>query len=146
MIGRLTEQLKRDEGQVKEAGRHVAYQDHLGFWTIGYGRLIDRLRNGGISDDEADYLLANDIRTVKDSLQIRLLWFGRLNEARQAAMINMAFQLGVNGLMGFKRSLAHMVAEDYEKAADEFLNSKWATQTPERALRVTQQIRTGIWQ
>ena len=48
--------LKKEEGVVKHA-----YQDHLGYWTIGVGRLIDKRKGGGLSDEEIDYLLGNDI-------------------------------------------------------------------------------------
>lgn len=146
MIEQLTQQLKREEGEVKENGRHVAYEDHLGYLTIGIGRLIDRRKGGGISDDEAEMLLANDIHTVQFALQSRIPWMGTLGSARKAALINMAFQLGVGGLMQFKKSLAHMEAGNYAWAATEFLNSRWAKQTPERAKRVTRQIETGDWQ
>lgn len=142
---KLTAQLKRDEGEVKENGRHVVYFDHLGYATIGYGRLVDRKRGGGISDEEAEQLLANDIETVRRALSIWLEWFGKLNEARQAALLNMAFQLGINGLLNFKKSLHLMALEMYADAADEFLRSRWAEQTPSRAKRVTEQIRTGRW-
>jgi len=144
-MDQITQQLMRDEGAVKHAGRHVAYDDHLGYLTVGYGRLIDKRRGGGISEDEAQYLLTNDIRRVRNELSVKLLWFGRLNDARQGALINMAFQLGINGLLLFKQSLALLQASRYDDAANEFLRSKWAEQTPERALRVTEQIRTGAW-
>jgi len=146
MIEQLTAQLKREEGEVKKHGRHVAYEDHLGYLTIGIGRLIDRRRGGGLSDEEAEHLLSNDIETVQFALQTRLPWFGTLSSARKAALINMAFQLGVSGLMTFKKSLTHMEAGNYAWAAKEFLNSRWAKQTPARAKRVTRQIETGDWQ
>lgn len=146
MIERLTEQLKRDEGAVIKNGRHVAYKDHLGYLTIGIGRLIDERRGGGISNTEAEYLLANDINRVYNQLEARLSCFSVLSGARQGALINMAFQLGVNGLMNFKKSLAHMEAGNYTWAAHEFLRSRWAEQTPQRARRIAKQIKTGDWQ
>lgn len=144
-MDQITQQLVRDEGEVKQAGRHVAYEDHLGYLTIGHGRLIDKRRGGGITDDEAAYLLASDIKRVRNTLSVKLLWFGNLNDARQGALINMAFQLGINGLMLFKQSLSLLQNDRYDEAANEFLRSRWAEQTPERALRVTEQIRTGEW-
>jgi lysozyme len=53
----LIAELRRDEGVDRSA-----YQDHLGFWTIGVGRLIDRRKGGGLSDEEIDYLLQNDVK------------------------------------------------------------------------------------
>ena len=145
MIEQMRKQLHRDEGAVIVNGRHAVYDDHLGFATIGYGRLVDRRRGGGLTDAEAEFLLANDIERVTRDLTIRLPWFSDLDEPRQGALINMAFQLGVNGLLKFKRTLAHCEAGDWEKAEREALNSNWAKQTPNRAHRVTQQLRTGDW-
>lgn len=146
MIYQLTKQLHRDEGEVKDGGKHVVYEDHLGYATLGYGRLVDHRRGGGITDEEADYLLANDIQNRKEQLSYRLPWFGKLNEARQGALINMAFQLGVNGLLAFKQTLALLQAGKYQEAARECLRSNWANQTPQRAQRVAKQIETGKWQ
>lgn len=145
MIRELTAQLKRDEGEVKNNGRHVAYQDHLGYWTLGIGRLIDGRRGGGLTDHEAEYLLSNDIHARQRQLSGKLPWFSGLDQARRGALINMAFQLGVGGLLNFKKSLALMADGRYDLAADEFLRSNWAKQTPERARRVTDQIRRGEW-
>lgn len=145
MIDELTAQLKRDEGEVIENGRHVAYHDHLGYLTLGIGRLIDARRGGGITEHEADYLLSNDIHARQRQLSDKLPWFSGLDQARRGALINMAFQLGVSGLLNFKKSLAHMERGNYRLAADEFLRSNWAKQTPIRANRVAEQIRSGKW-
>lgn len=138
----LAKELRTDEGSIPHA-----YQDHLGYWTIGIGRLIDKRRGGQLSDDEINYLLNNDINKRYDELKIKLPWFVKLTDARQRALVNMAFQLGVNGLLGFKNSLASLeaalVTGDYDLAADNFLKSKWAEQTPQRAKRVTDMIRKG---
>lgn len=145
MINEVITQLKRDEGEKKAAGRHVAYQDHLGYWTLGIGRLIDARRGGGLTDHEAEYLLSNDVHRCARQLSDKLPWFSGLDQARRGALINMAFQLGVNGLLGFKKSLGLMASGYYKAAADEFLISNWAKQTPARAKRVTDQIRSGEW-
>ncbi|OZI64628.1 glycoside hydrolase family protein [Bordetella genomosp. 4] len=137
----LTTQLRRDEGEVLHA-----YQDHLGYWTLGIGRLIDKRKGGGITPDEAAYLLANDINRVSTEVSERLPWFESLDEARKGVLLNMAFQMGVNGLLGFKNTLAMVARHDYAKAADGMLNSLWARQTPDRALRLSKQMRTGEWQ
>ena len=141
MKDKLIEQLRRDEGE-----RLAAYQDHLGFWTIGVGRLIDARKGGGITKEESAYLLSNDIDYVLETLPKRISFFHRLDEVRQAALCNMAFQMGVGGLMTFVTALDFMYKGDFEKAADNFLMSKWAVQTPKRAARIAEQIRTGEWQ
>lgn len=136
-----TEQIKSDEGLVLHA-----YKDSLGFLTIGYGRLIDKRKNGGITEQEAEYLLNNDIAYKLCQIRDKLPWIDNLNDARKGVLLNMGFQLGVVGLMGFKSTLAKIESGDYEGAAVNMLKSKWATQTPNRAQRMAEQIRTGTWQ
>lgn len=137
---KLTRQLRDDEGEVL-----TAYQDTLGFWTIGVGRLIDKRKGGGITAEESAYLLANDIEKRLGELERRLPWFSRLDEPRRGALLNMSFQLGVDGLLGFTNTLAMIERGDYEGAAAGMLNSLWARQTPARAKRLSEQMRTGQW-
>jgi lysozyme len=137
----LEEQLRRDEGE-----KLSAYQDHLGFWTIGIGRLIDSRRGGGISTDESTMLLRNDIARIRVELLQRLPWFVHLDPVRQGVLMNMAFQMGINGVMAFQQMLGKVQTGDYAVAADKMLQSKWATQTPERAKRLAIQMRDGVWQ
>lgn len=141
LIERLSVQLKRDEGV-----RATAYRDHLGFLTIGVGRLIDDRRGGGLRDDEIDYLLRNDIADRRAALERSLPWFGRLDPVRQGVLLNMAFQLGVRGLLAFQHTLAMVEVGYYAEAAELMLDSKWARQTPKRAHRLAEQMRTGEWQ
>jgi hypothetical protein len=96
----LTEQLRRDEGT-----ESCAYQDSLGYWTIGVGRLIDSRKGGGLSNEEIDFLLENDIKTKTREVLLALPWMPRLSEPRQAVLIGMAFQMGLKGLLQFKRAL-----------------------------------------
>lgn len=138
----LTRQLRGDEGVKAQA-----YQDHLGFWTIGVGRLVDPRKPGsGLRSHEIDYLLRNDIDDRIEALMRRLPWFQNLDSARQGVLLNMSFQLGVDGLLGFKNTLKLVERGDYAQAADNMLLSKWAAQTPERAQRMAQQMRSGQWQ
>lgn len=136
----LTRQLRRDEGEVLHA-----YQDHLGYWTIGVGILIDKRKGGGITPEESAYLLNNRMNEKQAEIVKRLPWTATLDEARFGVLVNMAFQMGVDGLLGFKNTLAMVRDGKYEEAADGMLNSKWATQTPERAKRLSEQMRTGQW-
>src|SRR3972149_8531667 len=101
----LLEQIKRDE-RLKLS----AYRDSESFWTIGYGRMIDERKGGGISRDEAEYLLANDIGRVQRELDQHLGWWRSLSEERQAVMVGMAFQMGIAGLCAFVYTLAHIQA------------------------------------
>lgn len=136
---KLVEQLRRHEGVMKHA-----YKDHLGYLTIGVGRLCDpEFPNSGLSDDEIDYLLTNDINNCIKELGSNFPWFGLLSSGRQRAMINLAFNLGIPRLKGFKNALAAMEREDYVTAAAEFLDSKWASQVGNRAIEVTNMIIEG---
>lgn len=142
MKSELTRQLKGDEGV-----RAQAYQDHLGFWTIGVGRLIDSRKPGsGLRPEEISFLLANDIDDRINELGRRLPWFLNLDDARQGVLLNMSFQLGVDGLLGFKTTLGLVQQGRYAEAADQMLRSLWAQQTPERAKRLSAQMRSGQWQ
>lgn len=133
--------LRGEEGEVLHE-----YKDHLGYSTIGVGRLIDQRKGGGITAEEAAYLLGNDIDKVTKQLNSRLPWWTKLDDARQGVLVNMAFQMGVDGLLGFKNTLKMIEAGQYESAARGMLQSKWAQQTPSRAKRMAEQMRTGVWQ
>lgn len=137
----LVEQLRRDEGEVLHE-----YKDHLGYSTIGVGILIDRRKGGGITREESAYLLNNRIATKTAELVKALPWVAQLDDARRGALLNMAFQMGVDGLLGFKNTLAYIERRQYALAAVNMLRSKWAEQTPERAQRIALQIETGVWQ
>lgn len=137
-IEKLTDDLRRDEGVKKHA-----YRDHLGYLTIGVGRLIDERRGGGLSDHEIDFLLQNDIDRVIGALTYRIPFYTELSEARQRALANMAFQMGINGLLRFSKMLEAMRIGHFDRAYIEALDSDWATQTPERAKRIAKMIKSG---
>jgi len=135
----VTTDLKKDEGIVLHE-----YKDHLGYSTIGIGRLIDRRRGGGITMEEAEYLLNNDIVTRVDLLRKHLPWFDNKPVDVRRALLNMSFQMGIEGLLGFKNTLKMIEKGQYVKAADNALKSKWARKdTPNRAARVTDWIRNA---
>jgi len=138
-IEALKSELVAEEGEVLHA-----YQDHLGYWTIGVGRLIDERRGGGITHEESMYLLGNDIARVVAELAEKIGGWNELDDVRKRALCSMAFQMGVDGLLGFRNTLAYIRAGDYERAADNAMQSLWARQTPSRAKRVTDMIRTGV--
>ena len=142
MTAELTRQLRGDEDV-----RPCVYKDHLGWDTIACGRLVDSRKPGcGLRPSEIDFMLANDIADRTEALNRLLPWFAVLDPARAGALLNMSFQLGVAGLLGFKNSLEMMRLGQFDAAADNFLRSKWAVQTPARAKRMAEQIRSGVWQ
>lgn len=136
----LKSQLLREEG-----AEPCAYQDSLGFWTIGVGRLIDSRKGGGLSNEEINYLLENDIKVKTREVLLALPWAPRLSEPRQAVLIGMAFQMGIGNLLKFKRTIGSIEDGQYTEAAAEMLDSAWARQTPARAHRMALQMETGEW-
>ncbi|HEX7103949.1 MAG TPA: glycoside hydrolase family protein [Nitrolancea sp.] len=140
-IEKLTARLISDEGEVLHA-----YEDHLGYLTIGVGRLIDKRKGGGITREESRYLLKNDIEKRIAECESRFEWFDSLDDVRQGVIVCMAFQLGTDGVAQFKKMIAALKVRDYERAADEMLDSAWAKQTPARAQLMAQIMRTGVWQ
>lgn len=137
----IERQLRRDEGEILHE-----YKDHLGYSTIGIGRLIDKRKGGGISKEESSYLFANDLANKTREVEQALPWVKNLDDARRGVLINMAFQMGTKGLLGFENTLAMVERGDYNAAASGMLNSLWAReQTPERAKRLSDQMRDGRW-
>lgn len=141
MKAELARQLRGDEGE-----RACVYADSLGFSTIGVGRLVDARKPGaGLRPDEITYLLNNDIDDRIDALTRALPWFQNLDDARKGCLLNMAFQMGTDGLLGFKTTLALIRDGKYADAADAMLQSQWAHQVPARAKRLSDQMRDGAW-
>lgn len=141
LIEQLTKTLRREEGEVLSA-----YPDSEGYLTIGVGRLIDKRRGGGITAEESAYLLANDITRMTREVVTKLPWSEHLDEARFGVLVAMSFQLGIDGLLAFKNTLALVQGGNYGKAAMNMLLSKWHDQTPARCERMAKQMDTGVWQ
>ena len=141
MITNLTEQLRRDEGE-----KLHAYSDHLGFLTIGIGRLIDKRKGGGITQEESAYLLSNDIRQKTGEVIMALPWAAHIDQVRFGVLQNMAFQMGTDGLVGFRNTLKFIEAGEYERAGANMRASKWHSQTPARCERLIKQLISGEWQ
>lgn len=131
----LVDLLKEQEGY-----RRNPYLCTQGYNTVGYGRNLD---TAGIDEEEAEYLLKRDIERCRKELARNLDMFDSLSNVRQDALINMAFQLGVSGMLKFKTMLFHLSRGEYEDAAMEALNSRWYRQTPNRAIKVAKMIETG---
>lgn len=144
-MSELEKQLEFEEGR-----RLKVYLCTEGYRTIGVGRNLDanpyfegNLIPDEITDDECDAILAHDIRRTTERLHAAWHGMGLLEGARRDAVIQMAFQMGVDGLLGFRRMLRAMLQCDWRRAREEALDSKWARQTPNRARRVARQILTG---
>jgi GH24 family phage-related lysozyme (muramidase) len=129
----------------EEEGRSATvYMDTQKLWTIGVGCLVDaRIRGAGLCDAAIDAQFAHDSIQARNDAEA-LPGFLRCNDVRQTVLVSMCFQLGdLHGWPDFKGALA---MDDYEAAAAAGMDSEWArTQTPVRAKREMDMLRTGIW-
>ena len=123
-----------------EGLRLTPYRCTEGYLTIGYGR---NLETTGISRGEAEAMLDSDIAEAHRSLSFLDFW-PDLNDARKAALIDMVFNLGITGLMTFKKMLAALERKDYDTASSEILDSRYAIQVGARAIRIATIIRSGV--
>ena len=140
MVNSIESLLEREEGRVT-----YAYQDHLGYWTIGVGTLIDKRKGGGLRKEEIDFILTNRIKLITKDIMEALPWARNLTEPRLAVLQSMAFQMGISGLLKFKNTLEFVRKGEYETAANGMLASLWAKQTPSRAKRLAEQMAKGKW-
>lgn len=127
----------------EEGRRRHAYLDSEGYLTIGVGCLVDARKGGGLCDEAIDVQLQHDIDRAR-KVAAALDGFGLCNEARQAVLISMCFQLG--SLSGWPKFRLALASGDFVLAAHEGLDSRWAYQTPRRARRQMAILRTGEWQ
>ena len=125
-----------------EGFRRFPYRDSLGIVTIGIGR---NLVTQGVSKSEAIYLLEQDILRARGQFQSAFREFAQIDEVRQAVLIDMAVNLGVRGLLGFRNTLRMVRAGQYTEAAGEMLKSRWATQVGARARRLAHMMESGEW-
>lgn len=130
----LKQDLINDEGL-----KLKPYRDSVGKLTIGVGRNLD---DEGITEAEALYLLNNDIQRVETELAT-VPDFPQLSDVRQRVLIEMTFNLGLGGVMEFKEMWSAIQAQDWDAAADAMLNSEWATEVGQRAVRLAACMRTG---
>ena len=137
---KLISAIKAHEGTVMERDRHVVYRCPAGKLTIGYGRNVEDL---GLSDDEAKFLLENDILRCVQELASEYPWFKELEGARRDAIINIFYNLGATTFRTFENAVAAMERGEYKKAGAEFLDSKWATQVRGRALTLADMVVTN---
>lgn len=136
---KLAAQLRNHEGE-----RLTVYQCTNKKYTIGVGR---NLEERGISEEESEFMLQNDIEHFTNAV-IRNIDVSYCNEVRIAVLINMSMNLGINGLLRFKKTIAAIERGDFEHASKEMLDSKWAREdvSKARSSELSSQLRTGEWQ
>jgi lysozyme len=127
-MSQITDMLIKHEGL-----RLFPYPDSVGRLTIGVGR---NLHDRGITKDEALMMLENDIADFTKQLSERLFWFDQQPDKIKMVLLDMAFNMGLNGLLTFHNTLEHIKNGDYKEASKDMLNSKWAVQVGVRSLEL----------
>ena len=132
---KLRQQIRMHEGV-----EYKVYEDTEGIKTVGVGR---NLEDRGLSDDEVDYLLSNDIDICVKELEQTFDWYDDLDDIRKRVLIDMMFNLGMPRLKGFVNMLKAIEAGAWKNAAVEMLDSKWAEQVGNRASRLSEMMESG---
>jgi len=134
-LGKLVHTIKQHEGLSLKP-----YRCSAGKLTIGYGRNIE---DNGISKQEAEAMLSQDINETLDAICKRFNWFYALNEDRRIIIVDMVFNMGINRFSGFKKMIAALYEQNYTLASHEMLDSKWAEQVGQRAHELAEAMQTG---
>lgn len=134
----LIKMLKRHEG-----AENFVYLCTENRYTIGVGRNVDNRGGLGLSEDEIDYLLSNDIVRCIKEINKEYVWFGDLDEVRTEAVIDAFFCLGATRFRGFHKMIEAFERADYKEAATQLLDSRFAEQTGSRATELAKMIETG---
>jgi lysozyme len=140
-MNQLIEMIKRHEGVETHSYKCTANKT-----TIGVGRNIDPEGGIGLTMPEIEYLLQNDVDRVEAELVGALPWVEHVEWERMDALVNICFNLGLPRFLKFKKAIAAAEDQDWELSADEFLDSRWATQVGQRAVEVTNLLRTGVYE
>lgn len=131
----VVELIKKHEGL-----RLKPYTDTTGHMTIGYGCNL----SAGITEAQASALLALKFNDILSELN-KYSWFNTVNEARRAVLTDMAFNLGVDGLLEFHIMLECVSRGDYAGAASQMAHSEWARQTGSRAVEDAKIMKEGVF-
>ena len=135
-IKEISDSLKRHEGYAQHA-----YVCPAGATSVGYGRNLDEKHGGlGISQEDAEYLLANDIKRSIEECE-RFGWWEDCPMDKRQVIIELCFQMGWPSLTNFNRMLSHMAKQSYDLAAVELLDSRFARQVPHRAAELAERLR-----
>ena len=143
-VDQLMDEIELDEGRVE-----MIYRCSEGYLTVGIGHKIlqsdpeyGEPEGTLITADRCDDLFYNDIDNILDNIYAIFPDFDNLPEEVQLILLNMNFQMGLNGLSKFKNMRAAIDNQDWQTAADEMTNSKWFYQTPNRAKRLIARMRS----
>lgn len=134
---RVLDKIKKEEGF-----RARMYDCPSGKKTVGYGINLEATP---IPEPVADHWLRHEIDGIRNEL-VQHEWFNAMSIQRQGVIIDMAYNMGVVGVLGFRRMIMALSAHDYETAAREMLDSQYARQVPNRAQRNAESLITGVLQ
>ena len=129
----LLKKIKEHEGF-----RSKVYKCTQGYDTIGYGFAIKDLE---LDEDIAEEILLRKLEKLIKRLRDKFDWLDEVPYEVQGVLVNMAYQMGVSGVCKFKRALKYMEHQNWERAAEEMLMSRWHKQTPNRARELSNIIR-----
>jgi lysozyme len=132
--------LLRQELTIQDGKKKIPYRDFLGNWTVGIGHNLSK----PLSDTIIELLFTEDLAEAIDSLDESLPWWRTLDEVRQRALVNLCFNMGIGGLLTFKKTLAFFKLGFYEDAAENLLDSEYAKQVGRRARIIAHMIATGM--
>lgn len=133
---RLLNSIKKHEGK-----NNRLYRDAEGICTIGYGH---NLESSELRDEAIELILQHDVEAAEQAVRSALPYFDELSALRRETLVEMAFNLGLSRLLGFRKMLAALQIRNYAAAAREMLDSKWARQVGERARTLARQMRRGV--
>jgi len=131
---KLIEELTRDEGY-----RRKVYKDSVGIETVGIGR---NLVHVGVSKEEAQYLLGNDIKGAVVDAE-KFPWYDGLSPKRKRVIVNIIFNIGLPRFKKFKKTIRYINCQQFQDASVEMLDSLWARQVGVRAKRLSVMMREG---
>ena len=125
--------IKKNEGYIS-----TVYKDSLGIDTIGYGFAIKDLV---LEEDICDIILARKVEKLVVKVNYKFPFLQGIPVDKAEIVIEMCYQMGVTGVSKFKKMIKHLENGNFEKASVEMLDSKWAKQTPNRALKLSNRMK-----
>jgi len=131
-LKRIKERIRDEEGL-----RLKPYKDSLGISTIGYGFRLDKLRLSIVS---AEIILNDYVKWLQEDLEA-LEWYRGLSESVKEIIYEMSYQIGISGMLKFKKMIDLINLKDYEGASKEMRNSEWYKQTPNRVKRLVERMK-----
>lgn len=128
---KLIEDIMKNEGFVG-----TVYKDTLGFDTIGYGTKLP------LSKEEAALILEYRLKAKIKELETKEPFVNKLPIEKQEILAEMCYQMGVSGVLKFKKMWVALKEFDYEESSIQMMDSTWAIQTPNRAIKLSQKMRS----